>query len=338
MTSAAGSQAQPRPAQPRPRRAQPAGRRPGRQPDQPGQPRAGRDGQRGQAELDVPYVVDGLDERRRDQQDRRHHQPGHGDRRRVERAPAVGEPGRGQAAQREQGHREHQFPRARRGADQPLDRLVARPGQPGDLLLLVAGQGEQRGEHGRRGHRGRQPAQRDPGTAQQQRDAVRGQDQQPEDVEQAGQRHGRRVRQPPPPAAVGTGPEQQVGGDRGEHRLDRVGPGHLRVVRHVGRGREQQPGQQPGQRRDIQPAVSRGRGRQDQGGGPAGGRRGEPGRDHHGAQRGQPQRGGRGADHRRDQVHQQVVGAVHGILVPEQGEDLAERAADRVLGIRLVPP
>ena len=262
MTSAAGSQAQPRPAGRRP-----AGRRPSGEPDQPGQPRAGHDGQRGQAELDVPHVVDRLDERRRDEQERRHYQPRQGDRRRVERAPAVGEPGRRQAAQREQGQREHQVLRARRGAEQPLDRLDVRPGQPGDLLLLVAGHGEQRGEHGHRRHRGGQPAHRDPadpapgrigaaGARQQQRDAVRGQDQQPEDVEQAGQRHRRRVRQPPPPATVGPGPEQQVGGDRGEHRLDRVGPGHLRVVRHVRRGREQQPGQQPGQRRDVQPAAS----------------------------------------------------------------------------------
>ena len=37
-------------------------------------------------------------------------------------------------------------------------------------------------------------------------------------------------------------------------------------------------------------------------------------------------------------MHDDVVGAVYRVLVTEQGEDLAERAGDRVLGVRLVPP
>ena len=78
--------------------------------------------------------------------------------------------------------------------------------------------------------------------------------------------------------------------------------------------------------------------RERQDGRPAADGRGEPGRDDHGAQRGEPQGGGRGAGRGRDDVHEDVVAAVHGVLVPEQGEDLADRPPDRVLGIRLVPP
>ena len=173
---------------------------------------------------------------------------------------------------------------------------------------------------------------------QQQRHAVRGQDQQPEQVEQAGQRDGGRVCRPPPPPAVGISPDQQVGGDRGEHRHDRVGPGHLGVVGHVRRGREYHARQQAGQRRDVETALASGVRGQRQGGRPPADGRGERGGDDHGAQRGEPQGDRRGAGRGRDYVHEDVVGAVHGVLVPEQGEDLADGPRDRVLGVGLVPP
>ena len=72
--------------------------------------------------------------------------------------------------------------------------------------------------------------------------------------------------------------------------------------------------------------------------GPAADGRGEGRRDDHGAQRGEPQRRRRGAYHADDDVHEQVVGPVHGVRVGEQGEDLADRPGDRVPGVRLVPP
>src|ERR1700685_3209722 len=40
----------------------------------------------------------------------------------------------------------------------------------------------------------------------------------------------------------------------------------------------------------------------------------------------------------RSAVSEVPIAAVHGIWVPEQGEDLADRSSDRVLGVRLVPP
>ena len=78
------------------------------EPDQPDEARADQDGQRGQAELDVPLHVDRLDERPADQQEGRHDQPRQRYRRGVERAPVVREAGGRDTGQREQGEREHQ--------------------------------------------------------------------------------------------------------------------------------------------------------------------------------------------------------------------------------------
>ena len=268
------------------------------QPDQPDQARADQDGQRGQAELDVPLHVDRLDERPADQQEGRHDQPRQRYRRGVERAPVVREAGGHDTGQREQGEREHQCPRAGEVGHEFLGRPEVRPGHPGDLFLLAVRDVEQRAEHDHRGRRGGQPAQRYPadpasrrgpavdgsaagvdgsaaGVGQQQRHAVRGQDQQPEQVEQAGQRDGGRVRRPPPPPAVRVGPDQQIGGDRGEHRHDRVGPGHLGVVGHVRRGREDHARQQAGQRRDVETALASGVRGQRQGGRPPADGRGD---------------------------------------------------------------
>ena len=80
MTSAAGSQAQPTkkgpsPAPPTAGRSLPSGVLAASL-ISPVSPAPAAMDSAGRRELDVPYVVDGLDERRRDQQDRRHHQPG----------------------------------------------------------------------------------------------------------------------------------------------------------------------------------------------------------------------------------------------------------------------
>ena len=150
------------PGQPEPTQPDPAQRRDRRQPDQPGQSRAGQDRQRGQAELDVSHVVHRLDERHRDQHERRHDQPGQRDRGRVERPPAVRPPGGQQASQRQQDERDDQRPGAREVGEQPLHRPDVGPAQPGDLVLLPAGQAEQRAEHEHGGRGYGQPPQRDP--------------------------------------------------------------------------------------------------------------------------------------------------------------------------------
>ena len=81
-----------------------------------------------------------------------------------------------------------------------------------------------------------------------QRQPVGHHDQQPEEVEQAGEEDRCTVGGPPARPAVVDGAQQQVGSDRGQHGHDRVGARLLGVPDHGGQQREHGPGGHPGQR------------------------------------------------------------------------------------------
>ena len=158
-----------------------------------------------------------------------------------------------------------------------------------------------------------------------QRQPVRRDEQQGEDVAQA--HHGDADAIPgqpaPPPAGVRRhGPHQQVARDRGQRRHQRVAPRVLGVPGHAGQHREHQARRQPGPGGD-QAAPQRG---EETGGYRHSDRGREPERQH--ARPGRP-----GLE-----PHEHVVGAVHDVGVAEHAQQLRQAPVHGGQRRALVPP
>jgi hypothetical protein len=323
------------------------------QPCQPVERPGDEDGERGGAELDVPRVPDRISHRDGQQEGGRRQQPRHGDGRRAEDHPAP---------------RDREF-RDRPGDDQGRDRAGPPDGsdavvdvhhevgpprllrwQPAQRGPLAVGEDSDRHQDDRPDRRRCQPAEPDAtagagvaagigiavgaetaaGADAQQGQAVRHDEEQAEEVEQPGQGDRDPVGGPPPPRPLSLDRlDEKVGRNGRQHRDDRVGPGLLGVPDGGRRHREDHAGRQAGQ---IGEGAARG---QHQVPGDESNERTGNGHRYHGRN---PQRRDRGAQARAGQVDQDVVRAVHRIVVGERGQDLAHGAPGDLLGGRLIAP